>query len=50
MTCKRSQLTDFVGMFLFAKLVTGNLYDQPTREMLLDAIHTTNFPTELKDA
>lgn len=43
-------LKSCVGMFLFAKLVMRNLYEQPTREALLDAIRTVNFPTELKEA
>lgn len=43
-------LTDVLGMFLFAKLVMSNLYDQATLRMLLEAIKTVNFPTELKDA
>jgi hypothetical protein len=43
-------LTVCIGMFLFAKLVMHNLYEQPTREMLLDAIRTSNFPTKLKEA
>lgn len=43
-------LTTLIGMFLFAKLVMQNLYEQPTREMLLGAIRDSNFPTELKEA
>lgn len=43
-------LTVIIGMFLFAKLVMRNLYEQPTRESLLDAIKNGNFPTGLRDA
>lgn len=38
------------GMFLYAKLVMDNLFHQPTREDLLDAIITENFPDGLKEA
>ncbi|KAF2128362.1 C2H2 domain-containing protein [Dothidotthia symphoricarpi CBS 119687] len=38
------------GMFLYAKLVMCNLYAQPTRNGLIDAIKTTNFPNGLEEA
>jgi hypothetical protein len=38
------------GMFLYAKLVMDNLWHQPTRDDLLDAIKKENFPDGLKEA
>lgn len=38
------------GMFLYAKLVMSNLYAQPTRGNLLDAIKARNFPNGLEQA
>jgi hypothetical protein len=37
-------------MFLYARLVMDNLYQQPTRGDLLDAISTNKFPETLKEA
>ncbi|KAL1608317.1 hypothetical protein SLS60_003257 [Paraconiothyrium brasiliense] len=38
------------GMFLYAKLVMDNLFQQPTRGDLLEAISENNFPDSLKEA
>ncbi|KAF2999267.1 hypothetical protein E8E13_003411 [Curvularia kusanoi] len=38
------------GMFLYAKLVMSNLYHQPTRLKLEEAIREDNFPHALGDA
>ncbi|KAL5380194.1 hypothetical protein DPSP01_007994 [Paraphaeosphaeria sporulosa] len=38
------------GMFLYAKLVMDNLFQQPTRGDLLDAVSENNFPDGLKEA
>jgi hypothetical protein len=40
----------FTGMFLYAKLVMGNLYNQPTRQQLLEEITTSRFPQGLEQA
>ncbi|RYP68514.1 hypothetical protein DL769_005502 [Monosporascus sp. CRB-8-3] len=37
------------GMFIFAKLVLENLYEQPSRRHLLEECRADNFPQELDD-
>jgi hypothetical protein len=37
-------------MFLYAKLVMDNLYNQPTRGDMIEAIKLENFPDGLKEA
>lgn len=37
-------------MFLYAKLVMDNLFHQPTRGDLIDAIRLEDFPDGLKEA
>jgi hypothetical protein len=37
-------------MFLYAKLVMSNLYNQPNRLSLEEEIRKENFPQELGDA
>ena len=46
--CSNSDLE--TGMFLFAKLVTHNLFAQPTRVQLDRELEPDYFPTELKQA
>lgn len=43
-----SILIYYPGMFLFAKLVMENLYEQTSRDNLLDELQ--NFPTGLDEA
>ena len=38
------------GMFLFAKLVMLNLYDQITREHFINEINESRFPRGLQEA
>jgi len=39
-----------IGMFLFAKLVMLNLYDQITREHFINEINESRFPRGLQEA
>ena len=37
-------------MFLYAKLVMGNLYAQPTKQQILGEIEISRFPQGLEQA
>lgn len=39
-----------LGMFLYANLVMQNLFQQPTREDMINAIRKENFPRGLEEA